>query len=375
MRLSATFLLLNGLAVSAAAIRRNISGACCFSLYAQGDVVSGHVGEDALGENGVGIDFLQGVYCIADGFVADNAGHNCTILSCNGQFVCKANSSLAGSHFTLADDGNLLHNENPYYFACPNPGVSTDGSYNIFSDSIADINSCTRITLLTAGFSCAALGRPSTTNTSTTSTTSSTSTTSITATSTQLQFVTAAAPEITQSPTTTATPSCPTDISSGTYISPNLIIPVSPVAPDTSYGTQYVATINPSNSTIFAFDIPYTYTGTCTLIFTFPFGSDAQFPYIFSGIEEESSSAHSGLDFALRNGYIDEAMTWDELPPVGEEYGVMKVYPGGNCTIAVAPCAAGERVGYLVESVGGVVLEFFQSTGGSPIGLWVVPCK
>jgi Ubiquitin 3 binding protein But2 C-terminal domain len=152
-----------------------------------------------------------------------------------------------------------------------------------------------------------------------------------------------------------------------------LIIPISPESPATAFGTQYTATITPENSTIFAFDIPYTYTGTCALIFLFPFGDRAQFPYTFSGIEEEDAS-RGGLDFALLNGEINDATTFNSLPPVGIEYGMTEVLPGNNYTIAVGPCGSGEMVGYEVSSVGGVVLEYFQSIGGSPIGLWVVPC-
>jgi Ubiquitin 3 binding protein But2 C-terminal domain len=348
MKLSAILLPICGLAVSAAVIQRDKAGPCCFSLIAEG-TVNGPVGEDTKGENGVGTDFPQSVYCIYNGTVTDSGGQPCTILFSNGKFVCEANSTLATSHFTLADNGDLLHDGNPYYFACPSAGVSSDGSYNIFSDSIADASSCTSITLLTGAFSCAALGRPSSISTAATTT------------STQLQFATSA--------------SCPTDISSGTYLAPNLIIPISPSSPSTSYGTQYTATITPSNGTIFAFDIPPTYTGACALLFLFPFSSDAQFPYVFSGIEEESASPGAGLDFALLKGEISEVTSWDSQLAVGEEYGVMEVFPGENYTVAVGPCASGQRVGYLVGSVGGVVLEFFQSTGGSPVGVWIVRCE
>lgn len=283
------------------------------------------------------------------------------ILSSNGQFVCEANSIPTSTRFTLADNGDLLHDGSPNYFACPSPGPANDSSYNIFSDNIADSTGCSSITLLTGGFSCAVLGRPSLSSTMPAVTTTAQIQSTITA--------TAAA-----TLTSTATPSCPTDISSGPYVAPNLIIPVSPESPDTAFGTQYNATITPENSTIFTFDIPYTYTGNCALIFLFPFGDQAQFPFTFSGIEEEEGF-DGGLEFALLNGEIDDATTFNSLPPVGIDFGKTEVLPGKNYTIAVGPCAGGETVGYEVSSVGGVVLQYFQSTGGSPIGLWVVPCS
>lgn len=359
MKSSPILLLISGLVVSAAVIQRQSPVPCCFSLIAQGSV-SGHVGEDTIGENGIGENFPQSMYCVSNGTFTDYRGQPCTILSSNGQFVCEANSMPTSSSFMFADNGNLLHDGRPNYFACPSPVVANDGSYNIFSDSIADSTGCTSITLLAAGFSCAVLGRPS--STYTTATTTSTA---------QLQSATTVTAVVTQA--STATPSCPTDILGGTYVAPNLIIPVSYESPDTAFGTQYNATITPENSTIFAFDIPYSYTGNCALIFLFPFGDDAQFPYTFSGIEEEGGY-NSGLDFALLNGDIDDATTFDSLPPIGTDYGVTKVVPGNNYTIAVAPCAGGETASYEVSS-GEVVLQYFQSTGASPIGLWVVPCS
>ncbi len=81
-----------------------------------------------------------------------------------------------------------------------------------------------------------------------------------------------------------------------------------------------------------------------------------------------------GLNFTLLNGEIDDTTSWNSRPPTGVEYGVTEVFPGQNYTVAMERCASGQRVGYQVSSVGGVFLDFFQSVGGSPIGLWVVPC-
>jgi hypothetical protein len=349
MKPSAVLLLISGLVASATVIQRQNPATCCFSLIAQGGV-SGPVGEDTIGENGIGGNFPQSMYCVSNGSFTDCGGQPCAILSSNGQFVCESNFMPSSSSFTFADNGELLHDGSPNYFACPSPGLENNGSYSIFSSSIADSSGCVSITLLTGGFSCAAMGRPS-----------SASTTAMAISAALFQR-------------DTTKPSCPTDISSGTFVAPNLIIPVSPESPDTAFGTQYNATITPENSTIFAFDIPYTYNGFCALIFLLPFGDDAQFPYTFSGIEEEKGS-NGGLDFALLNGEVNYATTFNSLPPVGIQYGTTEVMPGYNFTIAVGPCAGGETAIYEISSVGGVVLQYFQSTGGSPIGLWVVPCS
>ena len=360
MKLSAVLLLIGSHFASATVIQRQNPATCCFSLIAQGGV-SGPVGEDTIGENGIGENFPQSMYCVSNGSFTDCGGQPCAILSSNGQFVCESNSIPLSSSFMFADNGELLYDGSSNYFACPSPGLANNGSYNIFSGSIADSSGCTSITLLTGGFSCAAMGRPSSTSTITMTTNA--------AQSQPFTPVTAAATQC-----TTATSSCPTDISSGTYVAPNLIIPVSPESPNVAFGTQYSATITPENSTIFAFDIPYTYNGYCALIFLLPFGDDAQFPYTFSGIEEEKGS-DGGLNFTLLNGVVNNATTFNSLPPVGTPYGTTEVMPGCNFTIAVGPCAGGETASYEVSSVGGVVLQYFQSTEGSPIGLWVVPCS
>jgi hypothetical protein len=359
MKSSTIILLINGLVVSAAVIQRQNPVPCCFSLILQNSV-TGNVGQDTTGENGFGPSFPPSMYCVSNGSFTDYGGQPCAILSSDGRFVCEANSKPASSSFTIADNGDLLHDGKPNYFACPSTSPNSDGSYALFSDSIADSTRCMNITLLTGGFSCAVLGRPS-----------STSTIVATTSTARLQSSTTVTSVVTQ--TSPAKSLCPTDISSGTYVAPSLIIPVSYESPDRAFGTQYNATITPENSTIFAFDIPYSYTGNCSLIFLFPFGDDAQFPYTFSGIEEEDGY-DGGLDFALLNGDVDDATTFDSLPSVGIDYGVIKVVPGNNYTVAVGPCAGGEQVNYEVSS-GRTVLQYFQSTAASPIGLWVVPCS
>merc|ERR1711939_689002 len=75
------------------------------------------------------------------------------------------------------------------------------------------------------------------------------------------------------SATTPAAPSgsgCPANLD-GEYQYPHLIVPVSSENKDKAYGTSYNGTISPSVSSIFNFDLPYSYEGqTCSLVFLFP---------------------------------------------------------------------------------------------------------
>jgi len=95
-------------------------------------------------------------------------------------------------------------------------------------------------------------------------------------------------------PALNTTSSCPSDISSGTFLFPHLIVPTSIESPDQSSGDSYFAYISPSNSTLFNFDVPNIppYTGTCALVFQFPVKSELDKnapPFYYSGIEQVSS--------------------------------------------------------------------------------------
>jgi hypothetical protein len=176
------------------------------------------------------------------------------------------------------------------------------------------------------------------------------------------------------SATSTSSGSCPTAFSDDISI-PHLIVPVNSAAPTTPYGHQYSVSISSTNSTTFTFDIPpfAPYTGTCALLFLFPFSEDAQFPYDFTGIEREQLS-HGGLNFALLSSPVSESTTFATLPSVQTDYGKREILPGGGFYIAKYQCQSGQRVSYKASSVGDVGLNYFQSTGKNPIGLYVVPC-
>jgi hypothetical protein len=152
-----------------------------------------------------------------------------------------------------------------------------------------------------------------------------------------------------------------------------LIIPVSSEDPTVALGTQNSATITPFNSTLFSFDIPQSYTGRCSLIFTFPYGNFASIPYEFSGVEEEVL-ADGGLDFALLNGHIANSVTYETKPDIAMDYGTIDIVPGNNYAIANFECQTGQRITYEVSSVNNLTLQYFQSSGDSPLGLWIVKC-
>lgn len=324
---------------------------CSFSMNAVG-TSSSTIVEDAIGENRIGGVYPQGNYYISGGSLFDSLNHNCILDSTTSQFHCTAGVSGA-TRFSLADNSNLLHDGDANWLACPASGPGDDGSFNIFSDAKTSTTGCEAITLRTGGFNCTALGRPSSSSSASVATLAASSTSS------------------TSTPAT-PTAACPTDISSGVFQFPHLIVPTSPQSPDYAFGNQFDATISPINTTLFNFDIPSSapYTGTCALLFLFPYGEDIY----FSGIEEEEGE-NGGLDFALLTEIATNDTTYDTTGTVAVDYGSVLVLPGNNYTVVTFDCqAAGHTVTYSVSSRGNVELDYFQLDAPNPIGLYIVPC-
>jgi hypothetical protein len=333
--------------------------------------INGTVSQDAIGEPRIGGTFPQGSFLIQDQIMTDSLNHTCLISSTTSQLECT--QGLPGSKFLFSNNFFILHDDtNSNWLACPASGPDQDGSYNIYSSQKADQTGCQAIELQAGGFGCAGLGRSSTT-----------SATSIpTATSTQVNQVSTTSTSTTS--TTTATPAsapaaaCPTDISSGTFQFPHLIVPTSNQSPNTAFGNSYKAYISPINSTLFNFDIPTTapYTGTCSLVFLFPYASEldpSAGKYYFSGIEEEEGE-HGGLDFALLSGVATAGTTYNTTPAVTTDYGKTEIIPGNNYTIATFPCQNKTPITISGTSVGNVELDYFQDSAPKPIGLYIVPC-
>lgn len=168
---------------------------------------------------------------------------------------------------------------------------------------------------------------------------------------------------------------CPTGL--GTYFQfPHLILPISSEKPDHAFNNSLVASVSPTNITLFTFDIPPTYNGTCALLFLFPYGTDLDptaGKYYFSGTEAEIEK-DGGLNFALLTGNAQEGTTFITTPDVAVDYGKTQIIPGEKYTISTFPCPSGQRVTYAVASRGEVELDYFQNSGDQAIGLYVVPC-
>jgi len=174
------------------------------------------------------------------------------------------------------------------------------------------------------------------------------------------------------SATTPAAPSgsgCPANLD-GEYQYPRLIVPVSSENKDKAYGTSYNGTISPSVSSIFNFDLPYSYEGqTCSLVFLFPEQDQLETSaFTFNG--------KGGLTVNELSSPATEQTTYNSVPkPAVEGIGaISEVRPGNSYVVASHECNAGARQSFEFMSTSGLDLEFFQDYNPSPIGAYITVC-
>jgi hypothetical protein len=146
-----------------------------------------------------------------------------------------------------------------------------------------------------------------------------------------------------------------------------LIVPVSQSYPNKAYGDSYDGEVSPDISTIFNFDIPSSYTGTCSLVFLFPEQSQLETSsYTFSG--------DGAVDFKQLSWVATSSTTYASQGGVKWDFGVKTVTPGSWTSVATFPCPAGQTVSYELSAVSGTKLWYFQDYNPSPIGLYITEC-
>ncbi|KAH6675087.1 ubiquitin 3 binding protein But2 C-terminal domain-containing protein [Halenospora varia] len=145
-------------------------------------------------------------------------------------------------------------------------------------------------------------------------------------------------------PTTSGGKTCPADLS-GNYQYPHLIAPVDSSNKDKAYGTSYNGTITSTVSSIFNFDIPTSYAGTCFLVFLFPTQDKLETSsYTFSGNGE--------VDFKQLKNVASQSTTYANQGAVATDFGVKTVTPGSNTVVSTFACPAGEAVSYELSAIG-----------------------
>ncbi|GAB7362933.1 hypothetical protein MBLNU230_g3232t1 [Neophaeotheca triangularis] len=169
------------------------------------------------------------------------------------------------------------------------------------------------------------------------------------------------------SPTKPAGKTCPTNLS-GTYEYPHLIVPVKEDNPDKAYGTSYNGEVSDSTSSIFNFDIPYSYEGkTCTVVFMFPKKEDLETSdYDFSGSGD--------VDFSMLEKPATEDTTYNTCPKDAEDYGTTHIQPGNSYVVSTGDCQAGQRVGYKMSAGDDTDLTWFNDYNPASVGMFMTVC-
>ncbi|OBT61522.1 hypothetical protein VE03_09132 [Pseudogymnoascus sp. 23342-1-I1] len=367
-------------------------GYCCFTLTAANPTLgSDIVEEDTIGQNRVFSNYPDGAYCINpadEGKLYDSLGHTCIISQTTKRFQC-TQGIRSQNKFVVGGNGDFFVDESNDFWACPAQGPGSEGGYEIFAEGKEDTTGCVPITMASTGDKCALPAGPVGTGTAPIPTGTAPLPTGAAVrknahpafnnkkvVNAANGFVGTGTGTAAPAPTTTGTPQkCAQVLTPGSFIEPKLIVPVSREDAGHPYGDIASPIITPSNNTLFAFTTPASWTGTCSLLFTFPYASETANPgaYHFSGIEEEKAGS-GGLNFDHVEADIDADETWWTKPELKETYGKTEIIPGNSYTIATFPCKGGETLVYDVSSVSGVELEFEQNAEASPIGLWVAKC-
>jgi hypothetical protein len=144
-------------------------------------------------------------------------------------------------------------------------------------------------------------------------------------------------------------------------------VPVLSSSSNKPAGISYDGKITSDTSSIFNFDIPTTYTGTCSLVFLFPEQSQLQTTsYTFSGNGE--------VDFKQLSNVASQSTTYANQGGVKTDFGKQAIKSGSSTVVSTFRCPSGQTVSYEVSSVSGTSLEYFQDYNPSPIGLYVTSC-
>lgn len=399
-----------GLGASAAILPRDT---CTFTLTASGGQ-SGIVGQLSDGQNRIGGGNPTGTYSISNGQITDAKGRGCILTPPTTQLQCDVGATPTGG-FSIGSNGEVQHDGSSTFYACP----ASESMYNIYTTPVKGQAKCVEIKLAASGCyakpttpaqqqttyqvppqqtvvktvqpSCPApetktvtevktVAGPTVTEVKKVEQTCPAPQTVVKTVQPPTVYVTQPAPKptteapapkpTTEAPAPSPKPStgktCPANLS-GSYQYPHLIVPVSKSNKDKAYGTSYNGKIDSDVSTIFNFDIPSSYTGTCSLVFLFPKQDQL----------ETSSFTFSGdgkFDFAQLSKVATQSTTYGNQGSVKTDYGVQTATPGSAVVVSTFACPAGQAVSYEISSASGSNLEFFQDYNPSPIGLYITTC-
>ncbi|KAJ4369847.1 hypothetical protein N0V83_005611 [Neocucurbitaria cava] len=139
-----------------------------------------------------------------------------------------------------------------------------------------------------------------------------------------------------------------------------------PADPTKIIGNGYNAQLSPTISTIFVYDVNPIHQGKiCTLIFQLP--PAFQYPEFAPA----RISALGGISVSRLNNQVSAEVSVKDVG-ASNPVGIVPVIQfGQQYNVASGPCEAGQRVGYQVDSLYGLSMDWFQMTN-PPLGLFML---
>jgi glucan endo-1,3-beta-D-glucosidase len=154
----------------------------------------------------------------------------------------------------------------------------------------------------------------------------------------------------------------------GAFEAPHHIVTIEKANPENVVGNGFSAKLSPTMSAVFAFDVHQEHEGKlCNLVFYMPPTSP------FDDLVPVKLRTFGGISLSrLGNGVATSENTASNAGGVTLLGTVPLVQPANQYSISSTPCEAGTRVWYQVDSVGGLAMDFFQTTL-PPSGLFMIP--
>jgi glucan endo-1,3-beta-D-glucosidase len=161
--------------------------------------------------------------------------------------------------------------------------------------------------------------------------------------------------------------SIPADLR-GAFEAPHHIVTIDKANRGNVVGNGFSAKLSPTTSTVFAFDVHQEHKGKlCNLVFYMPPTSP------FDDLVPVKLRTFGGISLSrLDNGVATSESNASNVAAVTLLGTVPLVQPANQYSISSTPCEAGTRVWYQIDSVGGLSMDFFQTTL-PPSGLFMIP--
>ncbi|KAK5126581.1 hypothetical protein LTR85_009515 [Meristemomyces frigidus] len=158
--------------------------------------------------------------------------------------------------------------------------------------------------------------------------------------------------------------SCPAELTDN-FEFPHLMVTVDKANEDKAYSNSLNGTVSSTLATVFNFDIPASDAGKqCTLEFLFPTQDTLETSaYTFGGAGK--------MSFDMLTGPVTKDTTFKSLPPFHAHLGSYTVTPGTATAVSTYPCAAGQKIAFMMSSTDGSEMEYFQDFNPCPIGLYI----